>query len=138
MLTAGKILAQLNDLPGSAAAMDSSYKVVGRLYKKANYALKTYGKDKFYYIPVHTVAIAAEKNFNLLTNNSSTEVLDIIPMQINDVSKQYFNDLKTQHDYSLIENIVELHRKAAVLGGNSDIHDLYEKLSKVVRFTVIL
>ena len=87
MWSASKILAQLQDEKGSDEAKDSAIKVVVRLYKKAIYALNAYGGDKFYFRPVHRVAIKASKDLSLLTagNHELTEIADIIIMKINDV-----------------------------------------------------
>lgn len=139
MLAARKIFEQLKDQPGAEAAMDSTGKILNRLLKKAIYGVNAYGGDKFYCIPISIAAIKVEKEANLLTSNSSNEILDLVIAKRAEVVQELLNDLKTKHDYSLFKTIMYYDKEAHIGRESSESSDeIFEKLRNALKFEVSL
>ena len=136
ILAAWEIFGQLKDRPGGEAALDSTGYITRRLLKKAIYGVNTYGGDKFYCLPIGAAALKVEKDANLLTSNSSTEIADLVITKRAEVVKELLNDLKTKHDYSLFQTIMYYDKESQI--GREFSDKILEKLRDALKFEVSL
>ncbi len=128
LLGAGRTLALLGS--SSDEPIDLARKVQSRILKKVKVLITTYQPQPEKFAAVAKVALRAWRESALFGGESSPELLLPWAQKVRD---HYINELRTNHDYSVIPALLPLARWAVILG---DPKGYIEEIKKAMTFKV--